>query len=125
MEIVGKIIAACNETSGVSQRTGNSWKAQDFVLETIEDHPQKCVFNVFGEDKLKEFNLHIGDVASVSVNFDAREYNGKWYNSIRAWRVINQSSPQAQPQRATTPQPQPKQQATQVSQDTSDDELPF
>lgn len=87
MDITGKIIAACEPRGGVSQRTGNSWKMQEFVLETMEQFPRKCMFSVFGEDRLREFNIQVGEVLTVSFDIDAREYNGRWYNDIRAWRV--------------------------------------
>ena len=87
MEITGKIIAALEPRGGVSQRTGNSWKTQEFVIETHEQYPRKCVFNVFGEDRLREFNIQVGEVVTVSFDVEAREYNGRWYNDIRAWRV--------------------------------------
>ena len=87
MEITGKIIVACEPRGGVSQRTGNNWKMQEFVLETQEQFPRKCMFSVFGEDRLREFNIQVGEVVTVSFDIDAREYNGRWYNDIRAWRV--------------------------------------
>ena len=88
MEITGKIIAALEPRGGVSQRTGNSWKTQEFVIETHEQYPRKCVFNVFGEDRLREFNIQVGEELTVSFDIDAREFNGRWYNDIRAWRVV-------------------------------------
>lgn len=98
MEITGKIIVACEPRGGVSQRTGNSWKMQEFVLETMEQYPRKCMFNVFGEDKLREMNIQVGEVLTVSFDIDAREYNGRWYNDIRAWRVTRgAAAPAAQP----------------------------
>ena len=44
MEIEGRIIAALPEQGGVSARTGNQWKSQDFVIETHEQYPERCVF---------------------------------------------------------------------------------
>ena len=87
MEITGKIIVACEPRGGVSARTGNSWKTQEFVIETVEQYPRKCMFNVFGEDRLREFNIKVGETMTVSFDIDAREYNGRWYNDIRAWKV--------------------------------------
>lgn len=88
MEITGKIIVALEARGGVSARTGSSWKSQDFVVETHEQYPRKCVFSVFGEDRLKEFNIQVGDEVTVSFDIDAHEYNGRWFNNIRAWRVV-------------------------------------
>lgn len=87
MEITGKIIAAGEPRGGTSARTGNSWKVQEFVIETHEQYPHRCMFSVFGEDRLKEFNIQVGDELTVSFDIDAREYNGRWYNDLRAWRV--------------------------------------
>lgn len=100
MEITGKIIAALPARGGVSQRTGNSWKVQEFVIETHDQYPRKCVFNVFGEDKLAEYNIQVGDELTVSFDIDAREYNGRWYNDIRAWRVVRAAVPGADSQPA-------------------------
>ncbi|HRF85842.1 MAG TPA: DUF3127 domain-containing protein [Alloprevotella sp.] len=95
MEISGKIIAALPPRGGVSQRTGNSWKTQEFVIETHEQYPRKCVFNVFGEDRLQEMNIQVGEELTVSFDIDAREYNGRWYNDIRAWKVERNAAPAA------------------------------
>ncbi|MBQ2123141.1 MAG: DUF3127 domain-containing protein [Bacteroidaceae bacterium] len=89
MEITGKIIAVMDKRSGQSARTGANWATQDYVIETInEQYPKRCLFNVFGEDKINEFNIQVGNVVTVSFDINAREYNGRWYNDIRAWRVV-------------------------------------
>lgn len=93
MEISGKIIAALPPRGGVSARTGNNWKIQEFVIETHEQYPRKCMFNVFGEDRLKEMNIQVGEELTVSFDIDAREYNGRWYNDIRAWKVERNAAP--------------------------------
>jgi len=88
MELTGKIIVVQPERSGVSQRTGSEWKVQEYVLETInEQFPRKMVFEVFGADRIASFNIKAGEVMTVSFDIDAREYNGRWYNQIRAWKV--------------------------------------
>lgn len=88
MEITGKIIAALQPRTGTSARTGNTWTSQDFVIETHEQYPRRCVFNVFGEERIKELNIQVGAELTVSFDIDAHEYNGRWYNSIRAWRAV-------------------------------------
>lgn len=88
MEITGKIIAALEPRGGVSQRTGNAWKMQEFVIETIEQYPKRCVFNVFGEDNLNRFNIEVNQMYTVSFDINAREWQGRWFNDIRAWNVV-------------------------------------
>ena len=92
MEIIGKAIAALQVKSGVSQRTGEQWQSREYVIETQEQYPKKICFEVFGTDKLKEFNIRNNDLIKVHFDITAREYNGKWYNTIRAWNVdhVNQ-----------------------------------
>ena len=63
------------------------WKAQDFVLETHDAYSKKMVFSVFGADRLARFNIQVGQEVTVSFDIDAREYQGRWYNSIRAFDV--------------------------------------
>lgn len=87
MEIQGRIIAVLPAKQGVSQKDGKAWKSQEFVIETMEQYPKRCMFNVFGEDKLKQFNIQQGGEYLVKFDINAREYNGRWYNDIRAWKV--------------------------------------
>lgn len=102
MELTGKIIIVQPERSGVSQRTGTEWKVQEYVLETInEQFPRKMVFEVFGADRIASFNIKAGEVMTVSFDIDAREYNGRWYNQIRAWKVDRNVA--AQPAAAPAP----------------------
>lgn len=87
MELTGKIIAVLPERGGVSARTGSEWKMGSYVLETMEQYPRKMAFEIFGADRIAQFNIQLGEVLTVSFDIDAREYQGKWYNSIRAWKV--------------------------------------
>ena len=87
MEITGKIIAVLPAREGVSQRTGNAWKIQEYVIETHDQYPKKCCFNIFGAEKISQFNIQLGEELTVSFDIDAREYQGKYYNDIRAWAI--------------------------------------
>ncbi len=87
MDLTGKIIAVLEPRGGVSNRTGNNWKSQDFVIEVPGQYPKKCVFTVFGEDRISQFNIQMGEELTVSFDIDAHEYNGRWFNDIRAYNV--------------------------------------
>ena len=91
-ELSGKIIAVLDQKSGIS-KTGTSWSVQQYVIETHEQYPKKMYFDVFGEDKISQFNIQIGDELKLFFDVDAREYNGRWYNSFKAWEVekVNES----------------------------------
>ena len=98
MELIGRIIQVLEERGGISARTGSEWRLGSFVLETTTDRfPRKMMFEVFGADKIQQFNIQVGEMVRVSFDIDAHEYQGRWYNSIRAWTVDrNISEPMAQ-----------------------------
>lgn len=93
MEITGKIIAALEKKSGVAKASGNAWVAQEYVLETQGTYPKRVCFEVFGEERIKEFDIKVMDTLTVSFDIDAREYNGRWFNSLRAWKVEHEALP--------------------------------
>ena len=88
MELTGKIIAVLQARSGVSQRTGNPWMTQEYVMEIPGQYPRHMVFNIFGEDRIKQFNIQMGQDYTVSFDIDARQFNERWYNDIRAYNVL-------------------------------------
>ena len=138
MDLTGKIIAVLPASSGVSQRTGNSWMSQDYVIEVPGQYPKKCVFRVFGEDRIKQFNIQMGEDLTVSFDIDAHEFNGRWFNDVRAFNVTRGVAPMpgapvqtgaspfppqpaAAPQDATTPFPP----SSEPVGEGSADDLPF
>ena len=128
MELTGKIIAVMAAQSGVSARTGNSWMSQEYVIEVPGQYPRKCVFRLFGEDKIKQFNIQQGEDLTIQFDIDAHEYNGRWFNEIRAWNVLRgqqapvaPQGPVAGPNDATAPFPP----AQEPASEGSSDDLPF
>ena len=88
MELTGKVIAIMEAKSGTSKKTGNQWMKQEYVLEIPGVYPRHCMFSLFGEDKIKQFDVQMGDSLTVQFEIDARESNGKWYNDVKAYNVI-------------------------------------
>lgn len=86
MDVVGKIIQVLPVQEGVG-RNGNPWKVQPYVLETLDQYPRKVHFEVFGEDRIKQNPCEIDQLVTVSFDIESREFNGRWYTSIRAWRI--------------------------------------
>lgn len=130
MEIQGKVIAVLPERSGVSAR--GEWKSQTYVIETQEQYPKKMAFDVFGADRIANFGIQLGEVINVSFDIDAHEYQGRYFNQIRAWNVIKvsqQATAQApagvaQPSAPYTPPAQP-QQPQSAAPSSDPDDLPF
>ena len=137
MEIQGKVIAVLEARSGASAR--GEWKSQDYVIETHDAYPRKMVFGVFGADRISRFNIQLGQEVNVSFDIDAHEYNGRWFNNIRAFDV-RQVDPAAvamqpgvvpgsafgpapaQPAAPVQPAAQP---AAPAAEQSSEDDLPF
>lgn len=129
MELQGKVIAVLPARSGVSAR--GEWKSQSFVIETHDSFPRKMVFDVFGEERLTRFNIQLGQEVNVSFDIDAHEYNGRWFNNIRAFDVrlvapnTVSATPAAQAAPAAPQQPANAPFPPQPEQSNSDDDLPF
>ena len=106
MEIQGKVTNILPMRSGVSAR--GEWKSQEFVITTEEQYPKMVCFQVFGEDRINSFALQIGEAVKVSFDISAHEYQGRFFNSINAWKVeklmpIAQNPPLNPQQNANAP----------------------
>lgn len=133
MEIQGTIIAVMPTRNGTG-KTGKAWQSASYVLQTQEMYPKKIVFDVMNEN-ISQFYIREGEHIKVSFDINAREYNGKWYNSIKAWAVqrVDNGQVQQQPQTAFVntpqqqyqPQPQPQQQGAPTPPASADPDLPF
>ena len=131
MELTGRIIAVLPANSGVSARTGNPWMSQEYVIEVPGQYPRRCVFRIFGEDRIKQFNIQMNEDLTISFDIDAHEYNGRWFNEIRAYNVVRgQVTPVAAPPVGAAPFP-PQQAAApfppaqEPASGESADDLPF
>lgn len=126
MEVTGKLIQAMPTRSGVSQRTGNPWMSREYILEIPGQYVKHFAFTVIGEDRLKQFNLRKDETVTVQFDIDAHEYNGRWFNEIRAYNVLRpqQQAPAPAPQQAPAQNPFPPAQYGQGG-DGSADDLPF
>lgn len=84
MEIEGNIIKNLGQRSGTSQN-GNEWTVATYLLETIESYPKKMLFEVMGKDRIDRLAIKEGKRMKVYFDINAHEYEGKYFNQIRAW----------------------------------------
>lgn len=124
MEFTGRIIAILQPRGGTS-KAGNEWKAQEYVIENHDQFPRKMCFEVFGADKIEQFNIQMGEELTVSFDIDARQWQDRWFNSIRAWKVerVSTAAPVSAPGMPTPP-PAPTA-APEFMNGDSNDDLPF
>ncbi len=84
MDISGKIVQFLQVQTG--QGKNGPWKKQEFILETGDTYPKKVCIAVWG-DKIDLGSFKPGDLVDVSFDVESREYNGRWYTDVKAWRV--------------------------------------
>ncbi|MBR3330735.1 MAG: DUF3127 domain-containing protein [Mogibacterium sp.] len=153
MEQTGILLRKLDEHSGVSQRTGNAWRNAEFLMEVPGQYPQHINFTVTDgqSGRIAHFENHIGKTVTVSFDIDAHEYNGRWYNEVKAWgckeyvagqaaqqQAVQQTAPAASEAPAAPIEPsavaeQTKLHLTQMAEDATsgeegkegEDDLPF
>ncbi len=93
MELEGRIARKLNVQTGTSAR--GAWAKQEFIFEYQEGNfPTQVCMNVWGDEKVKDLEKYqVGDKVKVSFNLSSREYNGRWYTDVRAWRIEPAGAP--------------------------------
>ncbi len=120
MEISGKVINLLPLQTG--QGKGGTWKKQEFIMETPGQYPKKVCLSLWGE-KADEIKLSEGDQITASINIESREYNGRWYTDVRAWKVVKGAGG-GQTQSGRNEAPPPSQESF-VPDSSASDDLPF
>lgn len=121
MEITGKIIVSIPEVGGTSSK-GNAWRKKEYVLETLDQYPKRICFQLFN-DRINQFPLVVGQMAKVSIDIDSREYNGRWYTQVSAYKVESlDSQPAPAPAQSVYQQPP---MAQPMSPQMPNEDLPF
>ena len=124
MDLTGTIIQVMPAQSGVSQRSGNPWMSQEYVMEVPGQWPRHIVFRIFGEDRIRQFNIQQGEQnVTIQFDIDAHEYNGRWFNEVRCYNVLR--SVGQQPNQPSAAQAQPAAAPFPPTQEQKQDGLPF
>ena len=120
VEIKCKLLDKLAVQSGTSAR--GPWSKQDFIVETIEQYPRKICMNVWGQDKVNELSsFNAGEMLNISVNIESREFNGRWYTDVRAWRIQRDAVESAPVQ----PQQDPFMSVSAMDAEDDGGDLPF
>jgi hypothetical protein len=94
MQVKGTLIQILKLETGVS-KVGKEWKKQEFVVETQEQFPKKVCFTLFGDKISLIDGLQEGTELEVFFSVESRDFNGKWYHNINAWKVERADAAQA------------------------------
>ena len=134
LEIEGRIRQKLAKLNG--QGAKGSWTKQDFILEYQDgNYPAEVCFTAFGNDKVADLDKYqVGDQVRVAFNLRAREYNGRWYNDVRVWRITSAGqqdsgpaprNPEPQQNYGVRPQAAPAPTIDDLPADDQGNDLPF
>ena len=70
----------------ISSGKNGEWKKQDIIVETDGQYPKKVCISIWG-DKINDGQLQIGNLLKIDFDIESREYNGRWYTDIKAWKM--------------------------------------
>lgn len=122
MEIKGKVTQVLPLVQGTSQ-SGNQWCKQEFVIETDESYPRTVCLTLFGSENIEKYKVAVGQTITAQIDIESREYNGRWYTNVKAWRVEQESAHESAHE--PMPAPQPREQRLSFDNAPKDDDLPF
>jgi hypothetical protein len=122
MELKGKIIQLLPEQSGEGKN--GKWRKAEYVIEMPGQYPRKVCFNLWG-DKIDQFPMKTGDEVTVSFDLESRDFNGKWYTDVKAWKVesLSKGSSNETPPLPNEPEYNPKSESDIPL--PGEDDLPF
>lgn len=115
MELTIKVTKILDPASGVSSRSGEQWIKNSFVGTTQGEYPKTVCFTVMGKDRWEKMAIKVGESYSVSFDVESREWNGKYFTDLQAWKAMNlnggqngqtqQPAPAASPANGVSPFP--------------------
>lgn len=126
VKFTGKIIAVGQVQMGTSQN-GTQWSSQEYTIEELnQQYPSRAVIQVYGSDKIQQFNIQLGETITANIGLKAHQSKeGRWFNQLDCWKVERPSAQQqgqvVQSQIGQAQQPvggyyQPQQQPVPLSQ---------
>lgn len=127
LDVIGKIIQVMDPVRGTS-KAGKDWVKQEFIIETQETYPKKICIGMMGEKTNEISKYRVEDMVKVHLNIESREYNGKWYTNINAWKIEQAgTSPSAGTNAAPSSSmgAEPEMNYGSSMPDASGDDLPF
>ena len=84
MQITARLFQVLPLQSGMGRN--GEWKKQDIIVETEGQYPKKICIAVWG-DRINESQLQVGNMLNIDFEIESREFNGRWYTDVRAWKI--------------------------------------
>jgi hypothetical protein len=115
MEIKGTITKILDVKTGVSG--DKSWQKQDLIIAYGDKYPKAVVVTCFGKLVDSVEQLTEGMEITAHVNPESREYNGKYFTNINAWKLDFVGGKNVAPKKPR--------EMNEVTSDEDADDLPF
>lgn len=117
MQLTAKLIQLLPLQTGTGKN--GEWKKQDIIVETESQYPKKVCISIWG-DKINTSQLKIGSQFKIDFDVESREYNGRWYTDVKAWKIEPAGTAGAAEPGSTK-----EEDFHNTSFSSSDDDLPF
>lgn len=85
MQLTAKLVQVLPVQTGTGKN--GEWKKHTIVVETDGMYPKKVCVTIWGDDKVSGDVLKEGNLLDISFDLESREFNGRWYTDVRAWKV--------------------------------------
>jgi hypothetical protein len=115
MQLTAKLIQLLPLQTGTGKN--GQWKKQDIIVETDATYPKKICVSIWG-DKIDASQLQPGNQLKIDFDVESREFNGRWYTDIKAWKIETAVGSQSVGSEKATGNLGPE-------NTTNDDDLPF
>ncbi len=123
MQLTARLIQILPLQSGMGRN--GEWKKQDIIVETQDQYPKKICVSLWG-DKFSSVQLKENELYVIDFDVESREYNGRWYTDVKAWKMVAQSSAPQQSQQPQQPNDYPPAANPFAGgQEEFDDDMPF
>jgi len=119
LKITGFVDVLLPEESGTSSHS--NWRKREFILTTEGNYPKQICMVQWG-DSIDKVEIGVGEKITASIDIASREYNGRWYTDIKAWKIEQEAAAPIAKERKL---PAPLETAELAEIDDLLDDMPF
>jgi Pyruvate/2-oxoacid:ferredoxin oxidoreductase delta subunit len=85
-----KITKILEKETGTKKDGTGDWVKQKFIVKTTEKYNNVYCFELFGDEKVNNFNKYnkVGDLVDVDFNVSTNEWKGKYFTTLQVWKVF-------------------------------------
>ena len=87
MEVKGRLLEVTIPEIGTS-KAGKDWIKSLAIIETDGQYPKKIAVELGKEELINKItDLKLGSEVTIKVNIESREFNGRWFTSVKGWSL--------------------------------------